>query len=441
MNKEEINTPKVSVIIPVWNPGEGISRCVESLRSQTLSDIEMIFVDDCGTDGAMDVVRKAAKEDPRIRILTNTENMGPRASRNAGIEIASGEYLAFVDADDYVNAVFLERLYAKAIADNLDIVKGKHVYEQADGTVADYPELNESIRNGLESGMPLYVLFTYQHQSAIYRRDFLVENHIRYGNSRRGQDTTFLLKACHKAVRFGFGENAEYHYCEQNNSLVHNIHPYMFGWKLLALREKMDYIVECMVGDEWVSQYIAARVNYELGFYAHSRKRSGCRKESEGFLAGVREEVLRFPQLEKLKRESFPIYVLCEYGIGLASRPFRLPWEEMRAARYVEIIREWVDFVVAYPNMLAAAEKDLYRLFREAVSLAEMHQGQLAAMEAKRIKRALSAQAERLPRHCREQIHVRHVKFVLKKTYMRWREHILNLNNEYLCRRNNNLMP
>lgn len=61
--------PQVSVIIPVWNPGEGISRCVESLRNQTLADIEMIFVDDCGTDGAMNVVRAAAVEDPRIRII------------------------------------------------------------------------------------------------------------------------------------------------------------------------------------------------------------------------------------------------------------------------------------------------------------------------------------------------------------------------------------
>ena len=67
--------PKVSIIIPVWNPGSAFNRCVESLRSQTLEDIEMIFVDDYSTDNAMEVVRTAAAEDPRIRIITNAENM------------------------------------------------------------------------------------------------------------------------------------------------------------------------------------------------------------------------------------------------------------------------------------------------------------------------------------------------------------------------------
>ena len=143
-------SPKVSVIIPVWNPGFGIRKCVESLRGQTLEDIEMIFVDDCGTDGAMDLVRSAAAEDSRVRIITNTENVGAGLSRNAGIEAARGEYLSFVDADDYVDATFLERLYAKAIAGRLDIVKGKISYVKEDGTKADHKELNDNIRKGIE---------------------------------------------------------------------------------------------------------------------------------------------------------------------------------------------------------------------------------------------------------------------------------------------------
>ena len=68
--------PRISVILPVWNPGPGIDRCISSLRGQTLQDIEMIFVDDRGTDDAMEKIRAAAAEDPRIRILENPENMG-----------------------------------------------------------------------------------------------------------------------------------------------------------------------------------------------------------------------------------------------------------------------------------------------------------------------------------------------------------------------------
>ena len=101
-------TPKilVSVIVPVWNPGPGISRCIESLQNQTLNEIEMIFVDDCGTDDSMDKVRAAAAEDTRIRIIVNEENIGAGPSRNKGIEAARGEYLSFVDPDDYVSPLF-----------------------------------------------------------------------------------------------------------------------------------------------------------------------------------------------------------------------------------------------------------------------------------------------------------------------------------------------
>ena len=92
----------VSLIVPVWNPGEGVKKCIESLRSQTLTNIEIIFVDDRGSDASMEAIRAAAELDSRIKILVNPENSGPGYSRNAGIEASRGEYLGFIDPDDYV---------------------------------------------------------------------------------------------------------------------------------------------------------------------------------------------------------------------------------------------------------------------------------------------------------------------------------------------------
>ena len=128
--------PRISVILPVWNPGPGIDRCISSLRGQTLKDIEMIFVDDRGTDDAMEKIRAAAAEDPRIRILENPENMGSGPSRNRGIEAARGEYILCVDPDDFIDHHFLEVLYQYAAEKNLDIVKGS--------IVLDIPELRIS---------------------------------------------------------------------------------------------------------------------------------------------------------------------------------------------------------------------------------------------------------------------------------------------------------
>ena len=384
-------SPKVSVIVPVWNPGPGISRCIESLRNQTLDDIEMIFVDDCGTDGAMDVVRTAAMEDSRIVILENSENLGPGISRNNGIDVARGEYLAFIDADDYVNPFFLERLYTKAVADKLDIVKGKFVYVKEDGTIVNHLELNETIRNGLDLGKRLYRLFSYQHQSAIYRRGFIKKHSIYYGTSRRGQDDTFLLKVCHKAECFDFEETAEYYFCERNNSLMHDMRPHTFERRLHAFQEKMDYIVGSMASEKCLSQYIAGMVNCDLMLCSYYKQRPECRDAAEDFVNGLRDQVLRFPQLEKLKGESFVVSALCDYEVALGLQPFKLPWAIRKAEDYVETVKEWVDFVIEHPDCMNDAETDLYRLFREAFMLCKKEN------HSNEIKRSLITQAKRLP--------------------------------------------
>ena len=351
----------------------------------------MIFVDDCGTDGAMDVVRAVAMEDPRIRILENSENLGPGISRNNGIDVARGEYLAFIDADDYVNPVFLERLYTKAVADKLDIVKGKIVYEKEDGTIADYFELNETIRKGLDIGKPLYCLFNYQHQSAIYRRGFIKKHNMYYGTSRRGQDDTFLLKVCHKAESFDFEETAEYFFCERSNSLMHDMHPHTFKRRLHAFQEKMDYIVGSMTSEKYLSQYIAELVDYDLMLCTYYRQKPESRDVAGGFIRGLHNQVLRFPQLEKLKRESFVVRVLCDYEVALALQPFKLPWERLKAEDYVGTVNEWIDFVIEHPDCMNDAEADLYRLFREAFMFCKKENC------SDGIKRSLMTQARRLP--------------------------------------------
>ena len=369
MNQTLSISPKVSVIVPVWNPGPGISRCLESLRGQTLEDIEMIFVDDCGTDGAMDLVRAAAAEDSRIRIITNAENIGLGLTKNVGIEAARGVYLAFVDSDDYVNDVFLERLFAKAIADRLDIVKGKHCYIREDGAKAYHPELNDQIRKGIQRGKPLFRLFFYEHQSALYRRAFLLDNAVRFGTSRRTQDVTFLLKACHRVERFDFEESSEYYFCERKGSLMHDTNPHTLERILHAFQEQMDYIVDNMEDEDEVSRYVAGKAQYNLRICNYLSKRQECREAANRFIIDLRNQVFRFPQLEKLKGESFIVRALCDYGVALAYQPFKLPWEDFMTDSYVETIQEWVDFVKGHPECSDAAEKDLLRLYREAEAL------------------------------------------------------------------------
>lgn len=114
--------PKISVILPVYNVAEYIDKCIKSLLAQTLTDIELIFVDDCSPDNSVAIIQKY--NDPRIKIIRHEVNKYTAEARNTGLKYASGEYIAFVDPDDYINENHLEILYNLAIKNNADIAKG-----------------------------------------------------------------------------------------------------------------------------------------------------------------------------------------------------------------------------------------------------------------------------------------------------------------------------
>ena len=119
--------PKVSVVIPVFRVEDYIAKCIESLQRQTLKELEFIFIDDCGGDRSIEIAEEYAKTDDRIKILYNEENKGAGQSRNKGIDAATGEFIAFVDPDDWIDDNFYEVLYNRAVSGNYDIVKGDRI--------------------------------------------------------------------------------------------------------------------------------------------------------------------------------------------------------------------------------------------------------------------------------------------------------------------------
>lgn len=116
----------VSVIIPVYNVGKFIERCVRSLMEQTMDNVEYIFVDDASPDNSIQILQKVLADYPNrrdnVRILTHAENKGLPAARNTGLAVATGEYIFHCDSDDFVEPDMLEQLYGKAIECDADIV-------------------------------------------------------------------------------------------------------------------------------------------------------------------------------------------------------------------------------------------------------------------------------------------------------------------------------
>ena len=136
--------PKVSVVVPVYNCEAFLQECIDSLRSQTLEEIEMIFVCDASPDDSLSILRRAEQEDSRIRVIAFEQNRGVSAARNAGIEAAWGEFVGFCDSDDWVEPQMYARLLEAAEAADAD-VSFCRVYK-------DYDNRQENVPLGFETG-------------------------------------------------------------------------------------------------------------------------------------------------------------------------------------------------------------------------------------------------------------------------------------------------
>ncbi|MBR1807776.1 MAG: glycosyltransferase family 2 protein [Paludibacteraceae bacterium] len=122
----------ISVIIPIYNAMPYLYQCLESVRTQTYSDLEIIMIDDCSTDRSAELAAQFCEKDNRFRLLRHTTNKGQSAARNRGLAEAKGEWISFIDADDYIEPDFYSLMADSATA---DVVQGGYKRFTNDGNV------------------------------------------------------------------------------------------------------------------------------------------------------------------------------------------------------------------------------------------------------------------------------------------------------------------
>lgn len=199
--------PKISVIVPVYNTEMYLKECLESIVTQTLDDIEIICINDGSTDSSLDIVKEYAGKDGRI-VVIDKQNEGVAIARNLGIDRATGEYVCFMDSDDYYPSNdILEELYNKAKGNNVLIAGGE--FSAFDDKTRPY-ELKQNFEN-IDDGY-LFVKdeiieykdyqFDYGFHRFIYDRNFLVNNNIYFPIYVRFEDPVFLVKAMYYAEKF-----------------------------------------------------------------------------------------------------------------------------------------------------------------------------------------------------------------------------------------------
>lgn len=193
----------LSIIIPVYNKSEYLTECIESVQRQSLKDSEIICVDDGSTDGSAELVSEFQKTDGRVRLIRQ-QNLGAGAARNAGVKAAKGEYVAFLDADDFYSSKdTLARIYAAAKSNNALICGGSFCEIRSDERVIQFDGVMSGNKFDAEGWVDFKdYQFDYGFYRFIYNRDFLIKNNLIFPDYLRYQDPPFMLRAFDAAGRF-----------------------------------------------------------------------------------------------------------------------------------------------------------------------------------------------------------------------------------------------
>lgn len=236
---------KVSIIVPVYNVAAYVTECMESLRAQTLQDFEVIWVDDRGQDDSIQLITNYIKYhtlQESWRIVTMPENGKPAKARNFGLTFATGEYVLFIDADDWIEPTMLATLYAAAKQQNADISSAAAILDYADGHHTMW--YNPPIGNGaVTAGKRRYLLRHYvsNFTTMLLLRSWLQENKIEFPHSYSGEDSSFVGMCYLMCRRIAQTDELLYHYRIHDDSISHKKHVYRGAQKRIAFWALIDF--------------------------------------------------------------------------------------------------------------------------------------------------------------------------------------------------------
>ena len=260
-----MDSPKVSVIVPVFNSEDLLGNCLESIENQSLKDIEIICVDDGSSDGSFDILKQFSSKDARFKIYQQ-ENSGAGSARNRGIEESSGEYILFVDSDDYIERETCEMLYEQASRLDCDLIlfnSMRHFpndrnlalihFKKSDDInyqirVFDYEYFRDRIFDG-EYG----VIW-----NKLYKSSFIRDNNITFPGHKIYNDVEFHIKTTLLAKKISYVDGTFYHYNRSGHaslqtSFVKTSNAIVFFDVLYGI---VDFLVEIDMFNEFRKEFI-----------------------------------------------------------------------------------------------------------------------------------------------------------------------------------------
>jgi len=261
--------PHVSVIVPIFNTERLIPKCLNSILGQSMPDIEVICVDDCSSDSSAQVVRSFARTDSRIRLIRHSTNLGCGGARNSGIQSARGEYVAFVDSDDYVDPSFLEFLYQATDSGRIDIAAcGYRVYDDNGLTEWDFSPEDKVVDNLVKKSM-MWGVTPPHFCDKIWRKSLFADNGILFPTNSYWEDVSTTPMLLYYAKNIRCGRQILYHYFNRSGSITNTGGKKHLIDLLLAIDGIKDFMIEKGLYQAEAKEFTRF---YEDLFEFHARK-------------------------------------------------------------------------------------------------------------------------------------------------------------------------
>lgn len=231
----------ISIIVPVYNVEKYLEKCIQSVLEQTYKKFEVIFINDGSTDNSLDILKKYQEIDDRV-IIINKINAGTGAARNDGLNIAKGEFISFLDSDDWYEQDYLEKLYKNLKINNSDVAMCnlKIIYENEKKIENLNTYYFQKINLKKEPKKILRILEMPVLWNKLYKIELIKKYEIKFPSLSKGEDVVFLYKFFSNVSTISKTEEILYNYIKRDNSATTNEKNIL--WIYLILEEIEKYV-------------------------------------------------------------------------------------------------------------------------------------------------------------------------------------------------------